>query len=177
MEQQIRTPQQQPQNVGSGGDVAIPIPPSAAGVPGLSQEQFDALLKALLQSPSMAPSGKPAEQPAQDPTMAEILAELKKMNQQDPSVANEVAYNNELSSWLAKAQLKAARQRAERPGPLMAIATESDQMTVHVDMWRVVKYVGAAVLVAAAGYGLFLLVKVGVNWVARRLEAPAAAAE
>jgi hypothetical protein len=171
MEQQIRTPQQQPQNVGSGGDVAIPIPPAAAA-PGLSQEQFDALLKAMLQSPSMAPSGG---KPERDPTMAEVLAELKKMNQQqDPSVANEMAYNNELSSWLAKAQLKAARQRAERPGPLMAIATESDQMTVHVDMWRVVKYVGAAVLVAAAGYGLFLLVKVGVNWVARRLEAPAA---
>jgi len=146
-------------------------------VPGLSQEQFDALLKALLQSPSIAPSdGKPTEQkPAQDPTMAEVLAELKKLNQQqDPTVANELAYNNELSSWLAKAQLKAARQRAERPGPLMAIATESDQMTVHVDMWRVVKYAGAAVLVAAAGYGLFLLVKVGVNWIARRLEAPAA---
>ena len=61
-----------------------------------------------------------------------------------------------------------ARQRAARPDPVVTIATSSDQISVHVNAFKVVKYVGAAILVSAAGYGLFLLVREGTRWIAKK---------
>jgi hypothetical protein len=161
------------------GDVAMPIPPGAPAAP-VTIEQYNALL-AELQALRAQQSAAPAA-PDQAAINAAILGELQNIRAGQPSqmspdaaaMLNDQAFNAELNSFMAKAQLKAARQRAERPEPLMSIATEGDQMSVHVHAWRVLKYAGVAVLVAAAGYGLFLLVKVGVKWVAHYINTPAA---
>lgn len=163
----------------NGGDVAMPIPPGAPAAP-VSVEQYNALIAELQALRAQQPAPQPVDQAAIN---SAILSELQNIRAGQPSqmsaetaaMMNDVAFNNELNSFMAKAQLKSARQRAERPEPLMSIATEDDQMSVHVNAWRVLKYAGVAVLVAAAGYGLFLLVKVGVKWVAHYINTPAAA--
>jgi len=151
------TVQRQPTN----NDVQIKIPQGTPpGTPdpgtngGSAQPDQAAINAAILDAINELRAGIHAQQP---PPQA----------MQD--VMNDQAYQNELRSFQAKAKLREARIRAERPAPVLSIATEDDQLSVHIHAWRVAKYVGVAVLVSVATYGLFLLVREGVKWVARRI--------
>ena len=75
----------------------------------------------------------------------------------------------QLDAAIQQATLLNARQRANRPTPVITLATDSDQMTLHVDYLRVVACAAGITLVAVAGYGLVLLTKIGAKWVASKV--------
>lgn len=132
--------------------------------PPLTQAQIAEIIAAHTASPPQLPQLTPEQ-------IAAVLAMYSPTSQQHAQRQYEQAIgaiDAKVNMKQHEAALTDARQRAARPDPVLAIATSSDQISVHVDMWKVVQYTGTALILAAAGYGLFLLVREGTRWVAKR---------
>jgi hypothetical protein len=128
------------------GDLEIPpgLPQQPAAAADLTKDQLAMIMSALADMKEQHPAAQP---PAQQPQFdASLVAAIANAVREQVKPSNEQLFNQELQSLQAKtvledhkAALVSARQRAARSNPLMDIATDSNQISVHIDGWQLVK--------------------------------------
>lgn len=95
---------------------------------------------------------------------AEQKAQLEKMVEEKQLRAQV----EQLKNWEMTAALREAARRANRPTPVAELVGTEEGFALSLDIGRAALYVGVAVAIAVTAYGLILLVKEGVAWVAKQ---------
>ena len=99
--------------------------------------------------------------------MKEFMAlqgQIREMQQQQ--LASQ--YGQRASELEMQHEIMALEHSIARPPAVAELVSTKDGLSINVDIGRVALYTGIAVAIAVTAYGLILLVKEGVAWVAKQ---------
>jgi hypothetical protein len=91
-------------------------------------------------------------------------AQIQEMHQQQ--LANQ--YGQRITELEMQRELRALEQSIGRAPAVAELVGTKDGFSISLDIGRVALYTGVAVAIAVTAYGLILLVKEGVAWVAKQ---------